>query len=301
MLRQVRDLKGPELVEGILRLVEDYRPLHVSLVGGEPLVRHKELSTLLPLVTERGIHVQVVTSAVRQIPEEWSRLRRLNLVVSIDGLQPEHDVRRAPATYDRILTHIQGHRITVHCTITRQMTTRPGYLRDFLEYWSRRPEVRRIWMSIFTPQKGETCAEILPPATRESVINELSHLRREFVKLDAPEGLLDVYRNPPANPSECQFARTTQSITADLKGKISPCQFGGNPDCGQCGCVASAGLKAVARHKLPLGIRVGAIYEISYQIGSRIGTLRGNVRERLRRAKTADPYYPEPSTKGVTD
>ena len=32
----------------------------------------------------------------------------LSVVVSIDGLQAEHDVRRAPATYDRILKHIVG-------------------------------------------------------------------------------------------------------------------------------------------------------------------------------------------------
>ena len=34
------------------------------------------------------------------------RRPRLEIVVSIDGLQPEHDVRRAPATYDRIVKHI---------------------------------------------------------------------------------------------------------------------------------------------------------------------------------------------------
>jgi len=30
------------------------------------------------------------------------RFERLNVVVSIDGLQPEHDERRKPATYERI-------------------------------------------------------------------------------------------------------------------------------------------------------------------------------------------------------
>src|SRR5881397_1614234 len=41
LLKQVRDHRGQELVDGILRLVDEYEPLHVSLVGGEPLVRHK--------------------------------------------------------------------------------------------------------------------------------------------------------------------------------------------------------------------------------------------------------------------
>ncbi len=48
-LREVRDLKGQELIDGVLRLVETHRPLHLSIVGGEPLVRYKELNTLLPV------------------------------------------------------------------------------------------------------------------------------------------------------------------------------------------------------------------------------------------------------------
>ncbi|PYV29775.1 MAG: radical SAM protein, partial [Acidobacteria bacterium] len=169
VLRGVRDFKGQELIDGILKIVEAYRPLHVSLVGGEPLVRHRELTALLPLLEARNIHTQVVTSAVRPIPDEWREHRNLNVAVSIDGLQPEHDARRKPATYTHILKHIAGHRITVHCTITRQMTERPGYLREFLDFWSPRPEVRRIWFSLFTPQKGETSYEILPRQVRAGV------------------------------------------------------------------------------------------------------------------------------------
>src|SRR5713226_220398 len=127
-LREVRDYKGQELVDGVLALVERHRPLHISIVGGEPLVRYRELNVLLPMLSKRGIHVQLVTSAVREIPAAWHDLPRLSIVVSVDGLQPEHDVRRAPATYERILKHIADQRITVHCTVTGQMMKRPGYL-----------------------------------------------------------------------------------------------------------------------------------------------------------------------------
>ena len=104
----------------------------MSIVGGEPLVRFRELNDILPRLAERGIYTQLVTSAVRPIPIEWAQLRRLQLVVSIDGLQPEHDERRKPATYDRILKHINGHSITVHCTVTRQQVRRDGYLEEFV-------------------------------------------------------------------------------------------------------------------------------------------------------------------------
>src|SRR5262249_34824361 len=154
-LREVRDFKGQELIDGVIALVDRHRPLHVSIVGGEPLVRYRELSTILPMLSRRGLHSQLVTSAVRETPQEWIGLRRLSIVVSIDGLQPEHDARRTPATYDRILKHIVGHRITVHCTVTRQQVNRAGYLEDFLRFWTPRKEVEKIWFSLYTPQIGE--------------------------------------------------------------------------------------------------------------------------------------------------
>ena len=63
-----------------------------------------------------------------------SRCAGFQIVVSIDGLQPEHDERRKPATYDRILKHIRGHKVTVHCTVTRQQVQRDGYLEEFVHY-----------------------------------------------------------------------------------------------------------------------------------------------------------------------
>src|SRR6266545_1803358 len=80
-LRQVRDFKGQALIDGVLALVDKERPLHVSIVGGEPLVRYRELGTILPALAARGIHTQLVTSAVREIPPEWQRIHRLSIVV----------------------------------------------------------------------------------------------------------------------------------------------------------------------------------------------------------------------------
>ena len=160
-LRGLSDYKGDELVERFMALVERHRPLHISIVGGEPLVRYRELGVILPRLAERGIHTQLVTSAVRPIPIEWATLRRLQVVVSIDGLPPEHDERRTPATYDRILKHIAGHQITVHCTVTRQQARREGYVEEFLRLWQENPDTRLIWVSLYTPQRGEISAERL--------------------------------------------------------------------------------------------------------------------------------------------
>src|SRR5579864_110992 len=189
-LRQLSDYRGPDLVTATMAVVRRVRPVHISIVGGEPLVRYRELCALLPLLDRMGVEVQLVTSAVRPIPEEWNSIGCLHLVVSIDGLAPEHDRRRAPATYDRILKHIAGQHITVHCTVTRQMLQRPRYLADFCCFWSQRPEVGKIWFSIYTPQDGENTPERLRPQDREVLFEEL-RAAAEFPKAYLPRAVLE--------------------------------------------------------------------------------------------------------------
>jgi hypothetical protein len=213
--------------------------------------------------------VQLVTSAVREIPIAWRDLPKLSIVVSIDGLQPEHDVRRTPATYDRILKHIEGHTLTVHCTVTRQQVARPGYIEAFLRFWSPRSEVEKIWISLYTPQIGEVSPERLGPADRAAVVEDLLALRVRYPKLAMPRGLIEVLAEPPKSPDDCVFAKTTTTISADFTTRITPCQFGGAPDCSQCGCIASAGLAAVARHQLFGFIPLGSIFNGSLKVGER--------------------------------
>jgi MoaA/NifB/PqqE/SkfB family radical SAM enzyme len=276
-LRELQDFKGQELVDRFFRLIDKYRPLHVSIVGGEPLVRFRELNDILPRMAERGIYTQLVTSAVRQIPLEWAGLRRLQIVVSIDGLQPEHDERRKPATYDRILKHIEGHDITVHCTVTRQQVRRDGYLEEFVKFWSENASVSQLWISLYTPQVGEVSAERLTKADRERVVGDLMALRTRYPKMRMPKGMIESYALPPHSPDACIFAKTTACVSSNFEKPITPCQFGGNPDCANCGCIASAGLAAVGRHTLPGGIRVGAIFDASFKIGEQVKAIRAAV------------------------
>jgi MoaA/NifB/PqqE/SkfB family radical SAM enzyme len=273
-LRQLSDYKGSALVQGTLRLIEEHRPLHVSLVGGDPLVRYRELEELLPELERRGIHVQLVTSAFRQIPVRWNALSRLNVVVSVDGLQPEHDERRKPATYERILKSIAGTKVTIHCTVTGQMMERPGYLEDFVRFWSEREETKRIWISLFTPQQGAVGPEILTSDERRRVIQELLRLRVAYPLIDMPASLIEELRRPPTSPKGCIFARTTLTVSADLKTRITPCQFGGTPDCSQCGCIASMGLAAVGHYRVLPGVTAGQLMKVSDLIGKSVSRLR---------------------------
>jgi len=287
-LRELSDFRGEDLVARALALIDELKPLHVSLVGGDPMVRYRELSLLLPQIESRGVHTQLVTSAFREIPEEWRKLKHLNVVVSIDGLQPEHDARRKPATYERILRNIKAARVTVHCTITSQIAQRPGYLAEFLDFWTSQPEIVKVWFSLFTPQRGAADAEILTPSQRASVIQELQYLRRTYPKLDMPEALLRELASPPRTPADCIFARTTETISADLETRITPCQFGGDPDCTQCGCIASMGLAAVGHHPVVGPLTAGRIFLAS----QRLGRLTRSVRRKILRRPVLAPVSP---------
>jgi MoaA/NifB/PqqE/SkfB family radical SAM enzyme len=276
-LRDLSDFKGDELVNRVLSLVDEHRPVHVSLVGGDPLVRYRELDAMLIQLERRGVFTQVVTSAFRTIPPAWMKLKNLNVVISVDGLQPEHDARRKPATYERILTNIKGTNVTIHCTITSQIAVRPGYLDEFLQFWTSRPEVLRVWFSLFTPQRGAADREILSPVQRASVVADLRQLRQKYPALEMPEELIREIESPPRSPEDCIFARTTETISADLKTAISPCQFGGDPDCQQCGCIASMALAAVGHHRVLGPITAGDLFAVSDRIGRQWRRLRKTV------------------------
>jgi len=276
-LRGLADYRGDELVERIIALVRLHRPLQVSLVGGEPLVRHRELSRVLPALSAMGVYTMVVTSAVIPIPLHWMSIPKVRVAVSVDGLPEHHNPRRKPATYERILQNIQGTQVNVHWTITRPMAERDGYLDAYLAYWSRRQEVVRIWVSLYTPQKGEISGEMLTRDQRERVAYELAMMKDRYPKLLINDGIAKAIVDPPKNPSECMFSRMSTNYSADLATRVEPCVFGGDPDCSQCGCASSSGFHWLKeRHIGPL--KIAHLAYGSAAIGSFLGRFRKDYR-----------------------
>lgn len=267
VLRQAPEFRGNDLVEGVLGLIQHYRPIHLSIVGGEPLIRQREMNILLPRLDSMGLEVQFITSAVQPIPAFWAGLPNLHLVVSVDGLRPEHDRRRAPANYERILNNIAGQNIVVHCVILRPMLARPDYLHDFAAFWANRKETRKIWFSLYTPQRNEESEERLTAKERATAIEIIARVAKDNPIVYAPKMMLDGYHNPPASPEDCIFAQTTTCISSDLRTMITPCQLGGQPVCTECGCVASAGLASLGRYRLASFLKVANIFALSRWIG----------------------------------
>lgn len=273
-LRQLADHRGDALVSGVLALIDRHKPLHVSLVGGEPMLRHRELSRILPELASRGIYSMVVTSGIIPIPLEWMRLPHFTAAISIDGLPEHHNVRRQPATYDRILSNLAGRRVNIHWTITAQMLARPTYLEEYVRFWSGREEVASIWVSIYSPQRREESAERLSPAQRQFVSGELPRLRRLYPKLLTGPAYARALLHPPQSPRQCTFSRLSRNYSADLTTRVEPCVFGGDPDCSQCGCSASAAAHAVAQHSLAGPLRVGHVLQASMAVGSAVARLQ---------------------------
>ena len=273
-LRELNDERGDKLVRGVIGLVDRHKPLHVTLVGGEPMMRHRELSCILPELTGRGIFTMVVTSGIIPIPMQWMRLPRFVVAVSIDGLPEHHNVRRHPATYDRILANLDGRQVNIHWTITAPMLARSGYMEEYVRFWYARPEVHNIWVSLYSPQRGEQSAELLSVTQREFVARELPRLRALYPKLLTPKGYAQALLHPPASTRQCSFSRLSRNFSADLKTRIEPCVFGGDPDCSQCGCSASAATHWISEIRVAGPLKARHLLRGSMKIGSAVACLQ---------------------------
>ena len=273
-LRGLRDLQGNALVEGVLRLVQKHKPMHVSLVGGEPLIRHRELSSILPALGEMGVFTLVVTSAVLPVPREWMKIPRLRVAVSVDGLPEDHDIRRKPATYQRILQNIEGCEINVHWVITSAALKRSSYLEEYLAFWNNQPEVNRIWVSLYTPQVGEHSPEKLKPEDRHFLALKLPTLTARYPKLLMNRGIASTFIDPPKGPDDCLFAKMSANFSADLSSQIEPCVFGGTPDCSQCGCAISSGLHWVRTLEMAGPLKIDHFIGSSIEVGLMMNRFR---------------------------
>lgn len=293
-LRELNDKRGDELIRGVLKLVDRHQPLQVTLVGGEPMVRHRELSSILPELSARGIFSMIVTSGIIPIPIHWMELSRFTAAVSIDGLPEHHNVRRNPATYERILANVAGRRIYVHCTVTAQMLQRPGYLEEYMRFWSERDEVHNIWVSLYSPQRGEESAERLSPAQREFLSRELPRLADLYPKLLAPAGYAQALLHPPASPKECTFSRLSKNYSADLRTHVEPCVFGGDPDCSQCGCAVSAAAHWVSGLHVAGPLKAAHLLHSSMRVGSAVARLQHAVLPAWRERDQTIPQPTEP-------
>ena len=217
-----------------------------------------------------------MTSAVREIPAEWRGIPRLSIVVSIDGLQPEHDVRRTPATYDRILKHIEGHSITVHCTVTRQQVNRQGYIEEFLQFWSARDRSREdLGQPLHAAdRRGRPTSGCCPPIAR-SVDRRSAGAAPALSEAGDAEGADRGLRRAAALAGRMRLrAHDDDDLGRPDDARSRRASSAARPTAATAAASRRPGLAAVARHQLFGFIPVGSIFTGSLKVGERVRRLR---------------------------
>ena len=127
----------------------------------------------------------------------------LHLVVSIDGLAPEHDLRRTPSHLTIASSNTSPPTaLPVHCTVTRPMLARPGYLGRFRRFWSDRPEaVQNLVQHLYATGGRSIAGTLAAGGPGETLFEELS-TTTQFPKVHLPRMALDGFRNPLRSPAE---------------------------------------------------------------------------------------------------
>ena len=154
------------------------------------------------------------------------------------------------------------------------MLARAEYMEEYVSFWSARPEVNRIWVSLYTPQQGEQTPEMLAAENRAWLAQILPPLRERYPKFLMSPGIAQALLEPPNNPHECLFAKMSTSYSADLKTRVAPCIFGGTPDCSQCGCVISSGLHHAQTIGVAGPLKIRHLVKASVAVGSLLNRFR---------------------------
>jgi hypothetical protein len=99
------------------------------------------------------------------------------------------------------------------------------------------------------------------------LLAELPRLKTAYPALILPDGTGKAFAEPPKSPEACTFSRISVNYSADLRTRIEPCFFGGNPDCSQCGCAVSAGLHWLHERPLAFGLKYGTVMDWTIAVG----------------------------------
>ncbi len=91
-LRNLSDFLGDALVDGVLGLVRRHKPTHVSLVGGEPLMRHRGLCRILPALSEIGVFTLITPVSAANV--DWP-IHRTYLAQFVTSTTVTTDLQRA--------------------------------------------------------------------------------------------------------------------------------------------------------------------------------------------------------------
>src|SRR5207253_7109111 len=140
--------------------------------------------------------------------------------------------------YDRILQNIARREVNIHWVVTRPMLERSNYFEQYVSFWNARPEVNRIWVSFYTPQKEEKSAEMRGAADRRFAAATLAELEKPYPKLSFHGGIARAALCPPEKTHDCVLAKMSANYSAYLRTRDQRGDLGATTAGGQSWCRA---------------------------------------------------------------
>src|SRR3989344_1357841 len=255
-------------IEGWVKIISDAvkaGAVHLTIVGGEPGARRKELHHVVGItpitwiITTFFYEMGTFVKNGRQSPVTY--------VVSIDGPDEMHNrLRGVPGLADRARRQILlgrekasalGHVFAVF-SHTVLMSANAGEMERLIWQLDGFPGIDGMVFSTATPPIGESLPEWAPTdAQRADFVELLLKLRQMGARINMSEaqiGTLHPDHTATYSPAMCAIANRV--ISYDFHGKPKgQCIFGPEADCSHCGCVVNSLIDPfhqIAASRLPL-------------------------------------------------
>lgn len=235
-----------ERAREIIGILAENRVFEVSLIGGEPF-RHPELFSILECCDSHDMALNIVTNATLLTDETIERLavmRRLILLVSLDGIGNTHDAIRGRGSFaktDVSLRKLVKRGISVETLCTINALNISAY-KEVVSYCDQLNIPCNF--NLFKPFKAGHEALVPAPSTFFDMICELLRMRqyeKKRIGLSNAAIVAELIESEPRN--ECRATRS--GVVINKEGKMVPC-----PSLVASGCYSEDELPVFDEHFL---------------------------------------------------
>lgn len=224
---------APETWLARLARVRDAHGLTTALwLGGEPLLQPDLLVRASRLFRRNA----VVTSGLLPVPDALEA----GLLVSIDGLEAEHDLLRGRGAYRRVLRvlpRLRARRFALQLTLTAPTL---GAIDDLAQLVAQ-TGATGVLVGFFMGAASSPFA--VDALARSRAVDRLLALEPGLVL--NPPASLELLRWPGALAAQCAYREGDLAFDVRLNQKV-PCTFGEAADCSSCGCPILSARAAMA-------------------------------------------------------
>lgn len=243
------ELPKQKLIEHILALKKQYpTAIHAAWIGGEPLLR----ADLLPDCTQLFSMNMIVTNGTFELPN----LPNCVYNVSVDGTKQFYEEIRGKGIYERVKHNAD--RDDIHVNVANVLNkVNSECIEDFVKEW-RQTKIEGISFSFYTPQKGANDNLYLDGQERDSVVNRVLRLKKDYGDFILnSKSVLTLMKSRYASDVIQRCAAPKAFISIDSLGNVKqPCVMGSTADCTRCGCVVPFELESVVNKRQFDSLRV---------------------------------------------